>query len=405
MSCEIERVEALVNFGPQPPSNRFEHPRSAPCETHPLVVGQCAACGLIQLIDPMPPTMAKSHFEWITYNEPEGHLDSLVDTLRHLPGIDHSSRIVGLTYKDDSTITRFNKLGYTNTYRIDATTDLGLQDPCAGLESIQSIIDQAVARDLVAKHGPADLLLVRHVLEHAHDPAAFMAAVRKLVKPNGYLLFEVPDCAKFIKACDYTFIWEEHIAYFNAQTLAAFIANTGLETQQVISYPYPLEDSLICIARNEPAAGASESSQGAVYALLEEGNSFAKRYSEVRAHLHQLFSAWQQTGKNTAIFGAGHLAAKFVNMYSLGELVNCVIDDNPHKQTLTMPGSRLAICGSAALELRDIHYCLLSLNPESEQKVLAKNQAFLDRGGKFLSIFRLSLKTVYNAKEHEPAQN
>jgi hypothetical protein len=70
----------------------------------------------------------------------------------------------------------------------------------------------------------------------------------------------------------------------------------------------------------------------------------------------------------------------------LEKLVECVIDDNPHKQNLLMPGSRLAIQGSAALATIDL--CLLSLNPESEQRVLAKNQDFIQRGGKFLSILR-----------------
>ncbi len=345
----------------------------------------------------MSPAVAKSRFEWLTYNEPEGHLDDLVTRLRRLPGVDSGARIVGLTYKDDSTLARFNRLSYSNTYRIETGADLGLQDPCAGLESIQAALDAATASRLAARHGLADLLLVRHVLEHAHHPAAFLSAVRTLVKPGGYLLFEMPDCSKFIKACDYSFIWEEHITYFCAQTLEAFVESTGLRMQETIVYPYPLEDSLIGIVKNEPSAGTAKHGQAARDSLLVDGQIFARRYPELRAQLQSLFGAWRQAGKQVAIFGAGHLAAKFANMYSLGKLIDCVIDDNPHKQNLLMPGSRLAIRGSAALESRAIDYCLLSLNPESEQKVLAKNQPFLERGGQFLSIFALSPKAVYNA--------
>jgi hypothetical protein len=39
-----------------------------------------------------------------------------------------------------------------------------------------------------------------------------------------------------------------------------------------------------------------------------------------------------------------------------------------------MPGSRVPIRGGAAL--KDIDICLLSLNPESERKVVAKQQGF-----------------------------
>ena len=395
LSCGEHAVEMLVDFGPQPPSNRFERPDLPRAETHPLVVGQCTACGLVQLISPMQPTMAKSQFDWLTYNEPEGHLDDLVARLRQLPGITTSSRIAGLTYKDDSTLARLAKLGNANTYRIDARADLGLQDPCAGLESIQVALDDATASRLVTKHGQADLLLVRHVLEHAHNPLAFLRTVSSLVKPDGYLLFEMPDSVKFIRACDYSFIWEEHITYFCAQTLEALISNAGLGMREVIVYPYPLEDSLIGVVKNERSSATSGRISETLDALRADGQAFARRYPKLRAQLKSLFGAWKQAGKRVAVFGAGHLAAKFVNLFGLEKLVECVIDDNPHKQNLLMPGSRLAIQGSAALATIDL--CLLSLNPESEQRVLAKNQDFIQRGGKFLSIFALSSKTVYEA--------
>ena len=392
--CCGGKVSILVDFGPQTPSNRFELPESPVTDRHPLVVGQCEACGLIQLLDPMPPAMAKSRFEWLTYNEPEGHLDNLVSRLCRLPGLDSGSRIVGLTYKDDSTLARFNSLGYANTYRYEPATDFGLHDPCASLESIQAALDAARASRLASSHGLADVLLVRHVLEHAHDPRGFLRAAATLVKPGGYLLFEMPDSEKFIKACDYSFIWEEHITYLCAPTLAALVGNAGLSLQDTIVYPYPLEDSLIGIVRNEP--GAAPKVQGRE-ALLADGATFAQRYPDLRARLQSLLGGWQRAGKKTAIFGAGHLEAKFVNMHRLEKLVDCVIDDNTHKRALLMPGSRLAIRGSAELDTRGIDLCLLSLSPESEQKVRARNQAFLDRGGRFLSIFALSPVSVYAA--------
>ena len=60
---------------------------------------------------------------------------------------------------------------------------------------------------------------------------------------------------------------------------------------------------------------------------------------------------------------------------------------------MLMPGSRVPIRGAAAL--KDIDICLLSLNPESEQKVVAKHQEFRESGGRFLSIFALSQNSVY----------
>ena len=398
LCCGAQNVETLVDFGLQPPSNRFEHPEHPESERHPLVVGQCDACGLVQLIRPMAPSMAKSRFEWLTYNEPEGHLDDLVGRLCSLPGIDRSARIFALTYKDDSTLARFKKLGYDHTYRYESDADFGLKDSCAGLESIQAMLDEPTAARLAAKHGLADLLIVRHVLEHAHEPLAFLRAARMLVRPDGYLLFEMPDSTKFIKACDHCFIWEEHITYLCGQTLTALIASSGVSMQETIEYTYPLEDSLIAIVKNQAQRQVGRPAKKELESLLTDGQNFARSFFERRAYLQSLLGVWRQAGKRTAIFGAGHLAAKFANMYSLEKWLDCVIDDNPYKQRLLMPGSRLAIRGSSALETGAIDLCLLSLNPESEQRVLAKNQSFLERGGQFLSIFARSPKAIYHAE-------
>jgi len=397
LCCGAASVERLVDFGMQPPSNRFLKPEAPDEETHPLVVGQCSACGLVQLIEPMPFSMVKSRFEWLTYNEPEGHLDRLVARLRELPRLGSGSRIVGLTYKDDSTLARLKQLGLADTFRFDMAADFGLPDPCSGLESVQAVLSEALAARLAARYGKADMLVARHVLEHAHQPRAFMKALAELVKPGGYLVFEMPDCTKFVRACDYSFVWEEHITYFSSWTLAAFVRNAGLTVQESILYPYPLEDSLIGVLRNESPAPNRPDSREELGRALAEGRNFAGRFSELRARLQAGFHSWQEQGRKIAIFGAGHLAAKFVNLFSLRSFFDCVIDDNPQKQALLMPGSRLPIYGSATLGSRDIDLCLLSLNPESEQKVLAKNQAFIQAGGGFLSIFALGPRNVYAA--------
>lgn len=396
MSCGTHAVSLLLDLGPQPPSNRYEEPDSSGGEKHALVLGQCRHCGLLQLIDPMSSHMAKSRFGWLAYNEPETHLDDLVDRLRRLPGITADSGIFALTYKDDSTLARFRRLGHARTYRYDPATDFGIADSLAGLESIQAVLDEPLAAALVRKHGQADVLLVRHVLEHAHDPLGFLRATANLVRPGGYLMFELPDCLKFLRACDYSFVWEEHITYLCSHSVTRLVTQAGLTMHETIVHPYPLEDSLLAIVKNTPREREASIVQSEVDTLLHDGERFGRSYAEVRGRLQSLLQTWRREGKRVAVFGAGHLAARFINLFSLGHLLDCVIDDNPHKQRVLMPGSRLAIHGSAALESRRIDVCLLALSPESEDKVLAKNRAFLDHGGRFLSIFASSPRSVYS---------
>ena len=72
-------------------------------------------------------------------------------------------------------------------------------------------------------------------------------------------------------------------------------------------------------------------------------------------------------------------------------LIDFVIDDNPNKCGLFMPGSRLPIVGSdALLSTANVKLCLLGLNPLAENKVINRHAAFTARGGVFKSIFTSS---------------
>jgi len=386
LSCGAREVLTLLDFGPQPPSNRFMTHAAADEDRHRLAMGQCGRCALLQLIDPMPVDMVRSRFPWLTYNEPEGHLDALIARLAKLPGITSHARIVGLTYKDDSSLARFNRLGFGNTYRFDPARDLGVSDAAAGLETIQGAITEQTMKRLSERRERADLLLARHVLEHGHDPGPFLAGLLQAVKPGGYLVFEMPDSLKFLGACDYVFVWEEHITYFTPTTLKSFFVHNGLANVEVIHYPYALEDSLVAIVRSEK--GSSASAIGDSREELALGRRFGENFNQ-RREAHREYFARLGKNRRIAIFGAGHLATKFINLFGLSAWLQCVIDDNPNKQSLLMPGSKLPIKGSEVLG-KQIDVCLLALSPESERKVISAKSHYTTNGGEFRSIFVLS---------------
>jgi hypothetical protein len=387
ISCRTHSVGVILDFGPQPPSNRFFPPDQPQSESHTLALGCCAACALVQLIRPMPPEMVRARHAWISYNEPEGHLDRMTDDLIGMCRLGEGARIVGLTYKDDTTLARFNQRGFPTTYRFDSRADLGIENPLAGLESIQQAMTAERAAWLVNRHGRADLLLVRHVLEHAHAPLQFLEALAQLVKPTGHLVFEMPESTKFLTACDYSFVWEEHVSYFTAQTAGRLMQQAKLDPWLIRAYPYPLEDSLMAVVRPGfagPSAGVP------VAAEIDRAAGFGKHFAATRERMHSDLSRLKQEGRRVAIFGAGHLAVKFLNLFGLKDLVYCVIDDNPDKVGLCMPGSGLPVRPSSVLMDEGIDLCLLSLSPESETKVIAARGEYASRGGRFRSIFALS---------------
>lgn len=390
ISCQVceHEVNLLLDFGHQPVCHRFLASPHDPEQKHPLRLGQCRHCGLLQLIGPIAATDVKPTSP-LRYTEPEFHLDEVARQISTLPGIDTNSTICGLTSKDQSTLTRLETIGFRQTKCLDPRQDFGIQDPCANIETIQQRISEGVLQNRHDHLHRYQVVIVRHILEHAHDIGRFIDGVRSLLAPSGYLVIEVPDFTTSLVKCDYSSIWEEHIVYFTRTPLLSALDRWGLEVQQITSHPYVPEDSLVVIAqaRGIQKPSVPDGTADTVEQQLAFGRQYAARRPEIRKRWRVLLNGERNAGRKVALLGAGHLGITFLNLTDLAKDVDFVLDDDPAKCGKYAPGSHHLVCNSKVLYEQPIQLCLLSVSPEGETSVIRRHQEFLNRGGQFKSIF------------------
>lgn len=390
LSCRVCRslnVPLLLDMGSQPISNRFLHSRDEQEDLFPLKLALCRDCGLVQLVDLIPVEELKPRFDWIAPNEPEDHLDAMVDMLSTLPGIRRNSEVLGISFKDDTTLRRFENKGFSCVKRLDPVRHLGIMDKGIGAETIQMYISPEKMRQAAQKTGKADIVIVRHVLEHAHDLHRFLGGLKELMKDGGYLVIEVPDCSRALARFDYTTIWEEHVVYFSPSVFRRCMTEAGFSIEGFDIYPYAFEDSLVCIAR---FCKGNEVARENVHTALDAAQKFAYEFPLYGRKIRSVLAGYRREKGKIAIFGAGHLACVYINLFRLGDFIKFAIDDNPNKKGLLMPGSQLPIVSSEVLMSRDVKVCLTAVNPMSEDRVVARHKAFVEKGGIFASIFPAS---------------
>jgi len=384
--CGKDAINEILDFGLQPVCHRFNAENSSEEYLHPIQMGQCHLCGLVQLLNPVPTAELIPRYEWLECTEPEDHLDKLVASLSQLPGISNSSKIGGISFKEDSTLERFKKLGFQQTYRLKRVDDLAIDNPLGNIESIVKALDVDQALKLKKKQGQFDILIARHILEHAKHPKEFLLALKTLLKPDGYLVLEIPDCERAIEKYDYTNFWEEHISYFTSKTFYHCFDYVGLQVEQFEKIPYPLEDSYVAIVKqtnNERIEISSTTLQNE----LARYTKFSRNLETTRREYKRFLAQFKKEQGKIAVFGAAHMACTFINVLELKDYIEFVLDDNPNKTNLLMPGSRLPIVSSKFLLEHNIKLCLLSLSAVSEKKVLSNNTFFIENGGMFKSIF------------------
>jgi len=386
-------VEILREFGSQPVSNRFPDQPGKEEFFQEMTLALCPRSGLVQLLRPFPADELRPRVPWLTVFEPEGHLDAMVAKLAELPGLTRDDIVAGYSSKDDTTLRRMSELGFRKQWRLDSAEDLGISDPCAFVETFQVPFVEGVARRAAEVRGRPKLFLVRHVLEHSYDLMGFLRAASDVVDEDGYVVFEVPDCTRALEELDYTTLWEEHSVYFTPPTFREALRAVGLDPVFFEIYPHPFENCMVAVCRK--GSRTDDISANDLRVECDRARRFEREFPAITDRFRERLSQRKSAGHRLALFGAGHLASAFLCLHRLEEFFEFVVDDNPQKAGKFMAGTSLPICGSSCLADESIAHCLLSLNPESEEKVVAKNEAFLAAGGKFFSIFPSSSRYFF----------
>src|SRR5207249_1203834 len=119
------------------------------------------------------------------------------------------------------------------------------------------------------------------------------------------------ECGAALRARDYTIVWEEHVLYFTPRTFRALFETAGFATLGFHSYPYDFEDSLVLIAEATNRHKKSMRSN----AVAREINGFATftaDFAKIKRAIRSILMSLAD-GAPAFIYGAGHLAASFVN--------------------------------------------------------------------------------------------
>ncbi len=392
--CGFHPLKKLISFENQPISTQYRVTLDEEYKTYTLSLATCEHCGILQLCDYIPENKLLTPPPWISYNEPEGHLD---DTTRELaPYIeDKKSKIRGLSYKDLSTIERLNKIGFEMGALLDFNFAEKFDAPL-NIELVQNLVTPKNCALLNAREERADVLLVRHVLEHTFDTKNFLAGIKSLVKPNGVVLFEIPDCSKQIENFDYTCLWEDHTLYLVPETFRWVLTRHGFTVKKLLNFEYSTENALVAICKLDEENPSVNQKYEAVtdqyYSALIK--KFVDNFENIKTKIQDFILNKRKSGKVT-IFGAGHLSGTFIHIFEIEKLIDFVVDDDPNKVGKYMPGSKIQIKPSSALAREKIKTCLLSLSPESEQKLLRNSQTLFQNIETIKSIFPKKENSIF----------
>lgn len=381
--CRGRAVETVIAFGSHPIAHRLLESADADELEHHVTLGFCTECGLSQLIDPLPPEQLYTNYHWLSSWKPNPHVPRLLELVADLPGLTTDSFVLEVGSNDGSFLGALRTLGYRRLLGVEPAADAVAAAAGRGVETLHAYFAPEAAGRIVDTFGPADLLIARQVLEHVGLPE-FSDAMRTAMRPGTYVLVEVPDWDFNLDAPDYSAVWEEHIHHFTPETLTRFLAGVDVE---VLHLETAFFSGRVLVALGRSAGGTvSPARLRSLSELGRRARGFRDDWPRFREAMHRYLESRRARGARVAVYGAGCRSCCLINYAGLGPQLAFAVDDQSEKHGLFMPGSRLPVLPSEALVEESIDLCLLAVNAENEDAVIARHRAFVERGGEFVSI-------------------
>jgi predicted TPR repeat methyltransferase len=398
--CGGKQLTRFLELGPQPLANAFldtEAVKSGKEEKFPLDLYVCRACWHVQLLDVVSKETLFSHY--LYFSTVSRTIPTHFAELAKEVATRHAQRgdlVVEIGSNDGVLLSAFEGSGL-RVLGIEPAGNVAEAARRRGVMTLHRFFTPETAADVARDLGHARVILANNVVGHIDDLEGLTRSVRKLLAPDGVWIFEVPYLVDLLEKNEFDTVYHEHLSYFALHPVKAMLERGGLALVDVKRQSVH-GGTIRVYARPGAGAGAgagapAPSATVTQLLALERDlkldsmapyEAFAKRVHELKTRLRAMLDDLKRDGKRIAGYGAPAKGNTLLNYVGIGTSdLEYIQDTTPVKQGLYTPGTHVPVVPPAHFQTHAPDVALL-LAWNYEPEIVAKEDAFRKRGGRFL---------------------
>lgn len=380
--CGSKELQLLINFGNHPVAKHYLLSPEDIGLNWPVRLYCCESCGLTQLLGSCPPEVVYDDYVTLSSWKPQPQVNHEISTIQRYIQLNDATNIIEIGCNDGLFLADLFKVGCRKMVGIEPSGDAQALAVGKGFNVVKDFLSPELSEQLVVQHGQFDLLISRQNLEHIGDLRGVIQSMNILLKPDGFVLIELPNFECNLRCRDYS-LWEEHVNYFTIDTLRYFLAQANIEIIHEEIFLFSGEGIFIVGKKVEK----SIPSLSYLQKLKKQNQEYAANWPSFKSAIQEYLQIQAKAGKKIAVYGAGARAFCLLNFTGIAPYIEIIIDDQLEKQGKFMPGGKIPVVSGDQLYSRQIDICLLAVNTENEDKVIGKHAEWQGQGGQFWSVF------------------
>lgn len=362
---------------------------------YPIRANVCDKCLLVQLEEIESPAYMFGDGNYPYFSSYSDswlkHAKAYSDMIISKLGLNQNSQVVEIASNDGYMLQYFQEKQIP-VLGIEPAGNVAKVAQEKGIPVIVKFFGVETAKEVVSQGKQADLLLGNNVLAHVPDLNDFVAGMKLVLKPSGVLTMEFPHLLQIVSGNQFDTIHEEHFSYLSLLTVEQIFTTHGLTLFDVEEIPthggsiriYGKHDNLPTPIVSDRIAEVKQKEIAAGLHQIETYLKFKERVKETKRKLLTFLIEAQEAGKVIVAYGAPSKGNILLNYCGIGtDFIDYVVDRNPHKQGLFMPGSHIPILSPDKIwETQPDYLLILAWNLKDE--VMEQMAKIREWGGKFV---------------------
>ncbi len=394
--CKTELDNVFIDLVNSPASNSFltASQLNEPETFYPLKVYTCPKCFLVQ-VDEYKKSDAIFDSNYVYFSSFSTswlqHAKEYTDLMVSRFGYNENSLVIEVA-SNDGYLLQYFKQKNIPVLGIEPTANTAAAAKEKGIDSVIEFFGSGLAKQLVAKNIRADLLLGNNVLAHVPDIVDFVGGLKIILKETGVVTMEFPHLMQLVDNNQFDTVYHEHFSYLSFYTVRAIFASQGLEMFDVEEIPTH-GGSLRIYAKhqNDSSKAVSENVANLLQKEAEKGmtslsyyDHFQQQALKVKLDITEFLIDQKRAGKKVAAYGAAAKGNTMLNYCGIkNDLIEFVVDANPHKQNKFLPASHIPVVNEQFL--KDAKPDFVILFPWNLKEEITRQLSYIkDWGGKFV---------------------
>lgn len=395
--CGRELKNTFVDLGLSPLSNEYVGKENLNKGQHyyPLHVMVCDECFLVQALEYETPENIFSDYKYFSSYSKSWleHAKKYVDMIVSKINLNENSQVIEIASNDGYLLQYFKQYNI-EPLGIEPAENVAKEAEKKGIKTISEFFGTKLAERLVKENKKADLLIGNNVLAHVPDINDFVEGIKTILNYSGIVTMEFPHLLNLINKNQFDTIYHEHFSYLSFTTVKRIFESKGLKIFNVEKlsthggslriYATHVENCEI----KEEISVKNLINEEKEYGLknISTYTSFNENVKRIKRETLNALIKIKEDGKTIAAYGAAAKGNTFLNYCGIGkDFIDYVVDANPHKQGLFLPGSNIPIVSIDEMK-KNIPDYIIILPWNLKEEIVIQLESIFKRKIKFITF-------------------